>query len=156
VAKHLGNRLPEQVVSAFDGRHIEDKVGLAYLVVTTDEDGTPRPCMLSAGEILAVDDEHLRVMLWPSTTTSKNLARGVRTLFCYVAPGEVIYAKGISKPLGPGPGSKLERFELTIDAVESDVHQGMPVKETIVFGIEGMDTGKVASEWRRQLEILGS
>jgi hypothetical protein len=156
VAKHLGNRLPEQVVSAFSGQRIEEKIGLAYLLITTDEDGTPRPCMLSAGEILAVDDGHLRVMLWPGTTTSKNLARGVRSLFCYVAPGVVIYAKGISKPLGPGPHSKLERFELTIDSVESDIHQGMPVKETIVFGVEGMDTPKVASEWRRQLEILGS
>jgi hypothetical protein len=156
VAKHLGNRLPQEVLSAFNGEGIESKIGRAYLLVTPDEDGTPRPCMLSAGEILAVDDGHLRVMLWPSTTTSNNLARGVRTLFCYIAPGTVIYAKGVSKPIGPGAGSKLERFEITIDAVESDVHQGMPVKETVVFGVEGMDTAKVASEWRRQLEILGS
>jgi hypothetical protein len=156
VSKHLGNRLPEEVVEAFDGDNIEEKIGRAYLLVTADEDGTPRPCMLSAGEILVPDDRHIRVMLWPNTNTSRNLARGGRVLFCYIAPRAVIYAKGWAKSLGPGPESKLERFELRIDAVESDVHQGMPVKETVVFEVEGMDTSKVASEWRRQLEILSS
>jgi hypothetical protein len=143
-------------VSAFDGADVEAKIGLAYLLVTADEDGTPRPCMLSAGEILARDDRHLRVALWPGTTTSQNLARGGRALFCYMAPGTVIYAKGTPSVLGRGPGSKLERFELTIDAVESDIHQGMPVKDTVLFEVTGMDTSKVVSDWQRQLQDLGS
>lgn len=154
MSKHLGDRLPKDVVTAFDGQNIEKKIGLAYLLVTNDNDGTPRPCMLSAGEILAPDDKHLRVALWPGTNTSKNLTRGGRTLFCYVAKGTVYYAKGTSRSLGPGPGSKLERFELSIDAVESDIHAGMPVKETVVFEVEGMDTSKVASDWQRQLDAL--
>ncbi len=112
--------------------------------------------MLSAGEILARDDRHLRVALWPGTNTSKNLARGGRALFCYMAPGTVIYAKGTPVSLGRGPDSKLERFELTIDAVESDIHQGMPVKDTVLFEVAGTDTSKVVSDWRRQLQDLGS
>ena len=154
MSKHLGDKLPLELQTAFDGTSIEDKIGLAYLLVTTDEDGTPRPCMLSAGEILVFDDKHLRVALWPGTSTSKNLARGSRALFCYVAPRTVLYAKGRPTSLGPGPDSKLERFEVTIDAVESDVHQGMPVKETVLFEVEGMDTSKVAADWNRQLDAL--
>lgn len=156
MSKHLGDRLPEEVLIAFDGNDIENKIGLAYLLVTTDEDGTPRPCMLSAGEILAVDDRHLRVALWPGTNTSRNLAAGGRALFCYVAPGSVVYAKGTAKPLGPAAASKLERFELTVDVVESDIHQGMPVKNTVLFDVEDMDVSKVASEWRRQLDAIRS
>jgi hypothetical protein len=154
VSKHLGDKLPQEVMTAFDGERIEEKIGLAYLLVTTDEDGTPRPCMLSAGEILVSDAKHLRVALWPGTTTSKNLARGSRALFCYVAPGSVVYAKGHPISLGPGPDSKLERFEVTIDAVESDIHPGMPVKETVLFEVESMDTSKVAANWNRQLDAL--
>ena len=156
MAKLLGNQLPGEVLDAFDGRDLEQKIGRAYLLVTVDDDGTPRPCMLSAGEVLVPDDRHIRVMLWPGTTTSKNLARGERALFCYIAPGTVIYAKGPARSLGPGPGSKLERFELEVDTVESDIHQGMPVKETVVFEVATMDPSKVASEWARQLEILAS
>lgn len=154
MSKHLGDRLPEEVMAAFDGADIEAKIGLAYMLVTTDDDGTPRPCMLSAGEILVPDDRHLRIALWPGTNTSKNLAGGSRTLFCYIAPGAVIYVKGTSKPLGPGPDSKLERFELIVDSVESDIHQGMPVKDTVVFEVEGMDTTKVAASWQKQLAAL--
>jgi hypothetical protein len=156
LSKFLGNRLPEDVVKAFDGHNIEAKIGLAYLLVTTDEDGTPRPCMLSAGEILVPDDRHLRVALWPGTNTAANLTRGGRVLFCYVARGVVVYAKGASHSIGPAPDSKLARFEVAIDTVESDVHQGMPVKETVLFEIEGMDTSKVVESWRRQLESLRS
>ena len=156
MSKFLGERLPGEILTAFDGEKIEQKIGLAYLLVTTDEDGTPRPCMLSAGEILVPDDRHIRIALWPGTTTSKNLSRGSRVLFCYIAPGTVFYAKGQSTPLGPGRDSKLERFEVTVDAVESDIHQGMPVKETVLFEIEGMDTSKVAADWQRQLEALRS
>lgn len=154
MSKLLGEQLPPDILNAFDGDNIKEKIGLAYLLVTTDEDGTPRPCMLSAGEILAPDDRHLRVALWPGTTTSKNLARGSRVLFCYIAPGVVLYVKGQAAPLGPGPDSKLERFEITSEAVESDIHQGMPVKETVLFSIEDADTTKIAAEWGHQLEAL--
>lgn len=154
MSKHLGNRLPEDVVAAFDGAGIEAKIGLAYMLVTTDEDGTPRPCMLSAGEILVPNDRHVRVALWPGTNTARNLARGGRALFSYIAPGTVIYVKGSSKALGPGPDSKLERFELTVDSVESDIHAGMPVKETVVFEVDDLDTSKVAASWERQLAAL--
>lgn len=110
--------------------------------------------MLSAGEILAPDERRLRVALWPGTNTSKNLARGDRVLFCYIAPGSVIYVKGTSVALGLGPDSKLERFEITPDTVESDIHPGMPVEETVIFSIEGMDRSKVAADWTRQLDAL--
>lgn len=156
MSRDLGNVLPEEVLTAFDGRNIESKIGLAYLLVTTDDDGTPRPCMLSVGELLAPDAQHIRVALWPGTTTSKNLSRGSRVLFCYVAEGSVVYAKGVPRPMGPGPGSKLERFEIAVDKVESDLHQGMPVKETIRFEIQDGDPSDIASQWRSQLESLGA
>jgi hypothetical protein len=154
MSKNLGDKLPVEILEAFDGTDIEAKIGRAYLLVTTDEDGTPRPCMLSAGEILVPDERRLRVALWPNTSTSRNLGRGSRTLFCYVAPGTVYYAKGRPESLGPAPGSKLERFQITITEVESDVHAGMPVEETILFSIEALNTEKVVGDWTRQLDAL--
>ncbi len=156
MAKLIGDRLPAEFQHAFDGNELQDKVGPAYLLVTTDEDGTPRPCMLSAGEVLVVDDRHIRVALWPGTTTAKNLERGGRTLFCFVAPRVVFYAKGVSAPLGPAPESKLARFEIEVDAVESDIHQGMPVKNTIEFEVEALDSTTVVDSWRRQIDALRS
>jgi hypothetical protein len=156
MSKLIGNRLPDEILRAFDGEQLQEKVGPAYLLVTTDDDGTPRPCMLSAGEVLAVDNRHIRVALWPGTTTARNLARGGRTLFCFVAPRLVYYAKGSSTALGRGGDSKLERFQIEIDAVESDIHQGMPVKNTIQFELESLDPTTVAGQWRHQIDALKS
>lgn len=150
----MGDRLPREVLEAFDGRDLERKVGPAYLLVTADEDGTPRPCMLSAGEILAPDARRLRVALWAGTRTARNLARGSPALLCFVAPGTVFYVRGTPRALPPAAGSDLERFEIAVSSVESDLHPGMPVTHGIGFAVEGGEPADVARSWRAQIEVL--
>ncbi len=154
MSEPIGDRLPKEILRAFDGEDLERKVGPAALLITTDEDGTPRPCMLSAGEVLAPDDRRLRVALWPGTRTARNLARGSRALLCFVAPGTVLYVKGRARPLDPSASTGLERFEVAVEAVESDLHAGMPVTQGIAFAVEGRDVGRVVEAWRRQLAAL--
>lgn len=155
MTKRVGDRLPEAILAAFDGRGLEDKIGPAYVLMTVDPDGAPRPCMLSAGEILAVDDRHLRVSLWPRTNTSRNLAAGSPALLCFVAPGTVLYVRGRPRALGASETTRLERFEIAVESVESDEHAGMPVTETITFSIGEADPAEVAAGWRVQLADLG-
>jgi hypothetical protein len=150
----VGDRLPREVLEAFDGRDLERKIGPAYLLVTADEDGTPRPCMLSAGEILALDDRRLRVALWAGTRTARNLSRGGSALLCFVAPGTVLYVRGTPRPLPAAGGSDLERFEIAVSSVESDLHPGMPVTHGIGFAVEGRDPSEVVRAWRAQIEGL--
>ena len=153
MSKVVAHRLPTEIQQAFDGEDLADKVGLAYLLMTTDEDGTPRPCMLSAGEIFVFDDRRIRVALWPGSTSSKNLNSGQRVLLCFVAPGTVFYLKGRSQPLGEGAATQLQRFEIYVDTVESDTHAGMPVSSPITFTLEG-DTPSIIATWKRQIDDL--
>src|SRR5680860_317792 len=99
MTKSVRHRLPDSVLEAFDGHNLSRKIGSAYLLVTLDPDGLARPCMLSAGEILAVDNSHLRFALWPGTNTSRNLAAGRPILLCFVAPEIVLYIRGRPKAL---------------------------------------------------------
>ncbi len=154
MSRTVGERLPPEVLEAFDGRDLERKIGPAYLLVTADQDGTPRPCMLSAGEILAPDDRRLRVALWAGTRTARNLARGSPALLCFVTPGTVLYVRGTPRPLPPVEGSDLERFEIAVSSVESDLHPGMPVTHGIGFTVERGDPSEVVRAWRAQLEGL--
>lgn len=155
MAKSLGDRLPETVLRAFDGRDLEAKVGPAHLLVTVDPDGSPRPCMLSAGELLAADDRRLRVLLWAGTGTSRNLAGGGPVLLCYVEGAEIVYVKGEPRPLPREEGrGGFERFEIQVRAVETDRHAGLPVTGGITFGVDGGDRAKVARGWERQLAAL--
>lgn len=154
MSKVIGDRLPDVMMQAFDGDDLDAKIGPAYLVVTVDDDGGPRSCMLSAGEILAVDDRHLRLALWPDTTTGHNLEQGRSVLFCFVAPGIVHYAKGRSRRLSDGGTTGLEHFEIEVETVESDAHPEMPVKGPITYDVEAHDRAGVTAAWSRQLDGL--
>lgn len=154
MSKLIGDTLPDDLAGALDGTDLAAKVGPAYLLVTSDEDGTPRPCMLSAGETLAPDAKHLRFALWRGSRTCANLARGGRALFCHVAPRTVVYVRGPVRALDAGPDLNLDCFELEIDSVESDDHAGMPVTTGIEFAIERDDPALVVEAWERQLAGL--
>jgi hypothetical protein len=151
MSKRIGDTLPAEVLEALDGRDLAAKVGPAHLLLTGDEDGTPRPCMLSAGELLAADEKSLRFALWPGTQTVANLEQGRPAIFCYVAPGTVLYVRGRVRPL---PDAELRNFELIVESVESDGHAGMPVTTGISFAIERGDPADVVAAWERQLAPL--
>jgi hypothetical protein len=153
VSRLVGDTLPAEVLEALDGRDLERKIGPAYLLLTGDEDGLPRPCMLSAGEVLAVDERTLRLALWPGTRTAANLARGSRAVLCFIEPRTVLYVRGSVRPLDDA-GGELRSFELTVDSVESDGHAGMPVTSGIRFAVERGDPAAVAEAWDRQLAPL--
>ena len=154
MSKLIGDTLPDDLVRELDGADLADKVGPAYLLLTSDEDGTPRPCMLSAGETLALDGKRLRFALWRGSRTGANLARGGRALFCHVAPGTVVYVRGPVRALDAGPELNLDCFELAVESVESDDHAGMPVTSGIEFAIERDDPAVVVDAWERQLAGL--
>ena len=154
MSKLIGDAIPSDLLQALDGEHLDEKIGPAYLLVTADADGTPRPCMLSAGEVLAVDDRRLRFALWKGSRTCENLARGERVLFCHVAPRTVLYLRGLARSLRAGAGLNLDCFELEVDSVESDDHVGMPVTSGISFAVERGDPAAVVEAWRRQIAGL--
>lgn len=154
MSRLIGDTLPDDLVAALDGTDLAGKVGPAYLLVTADGDGTPRPCMLSAGETLALDGKRVRFALWRGSRTGANLARGGRALFCHVAPRTVVYVRGPVRALDAGPDLNLDCFELTVGSVESDDHAGMPVATGITFAVERDDPAVVVAAWERQLAGL--
>jgi hypothetical protein len=154
MSKLIGDALPDDLAAALDGTELARKVGPAYLLVTSDEDGTPRPCMLSAGETLALDGKRLRFALWRGSRTAENLTRGGRALFCHVAPRTVVYVRGAVQALDGGPELNLDCFELAVESVESDDHAGMPVTTGITFAVERDDPAVVVAAWERQLSGL--
>jgi hypothetical protein len=150
----VGESLPPIVLEALDGRNLEEKIGPVFLLITTDVDGSPRPCMVSAGEVIAVDYARFRVALWPTSHTSANLSRGSSALFCFVAENAAFYIRGSSRVLGRSDSSGLEGFEIRVESVESDTHSGMPIREGITFSLDGVTATDVSERWAVQLAGL--
>jgi hypothetical protein len=154
MARHIGDRLPADLVGALAGTDLEAQVGVAYPLVTVDESGAPRFSMLSAGELLAVDDATIRIGMWPDTRTGVNLVEGREALLCAVVPGSVRYVRGRAVRLAAPPGAGVECFELTVHAVESDGHDGMPVATGITFTTVRPSRAEVLAAWRTTLAAL--
>jgi hypothetical protein len=111
--------------------------------------------MLSAGELLALDERRLRVALWPGTRTGANLARGEMALLCFIATGTVLYVRGRPRALRRHTGLvQVDAFEIEVDSVEADAHAGLPVTDGITFGMEGVNQADLVGRWRSQLEFL--
>jgi hypothetical protein len=111
--------------------------------------------MVSAGEVVAVDDRRLRLALWPGTRTGGNLARVGPVLLCFVLPGTVLYVRGTSRALPGAAAAGMEGFEVEVDAVESDAHAGLLVTGGLTFGVE-TDRAALLERWRSQLGALRS
>lgn len=154
MAKRIGNKLPPRAFAALDGLALNDKIGPTYLLLTGDNDGTPRPCMLSAGEMLAVDSRTIRVALWPGTNTADNLRRGTNAVICFVDDQNVWYIRGKARPLPKIETTELERFEISIAALESDVHEGLPVICGIQFACEEKRRPGLLKQWQRNIDAL--
>lgn len=125
-------------------------MGLAYELVTTDEDGRPRIAMLSHGEILVINGE-MRIALWPASTTSVNLSNGQPYLLSVIVPDAVWYLLGSAQRLGGD--SPLACFRLTADEVRSDRHAGFPVVGPIAFRLERA-VDEVVAEWQAQHDMI--
>lgn len=154
MAKPIGDRLPEDMVRRFAGTEPEALLGIAYPLITVDDSGAPRLNMISAGELLSVGDRALRIALWPGTRTGANLAAGRPALVCVVEPGSVRYIRGTAARL-TAPGT-ADCFELTVTAVESDSHDGMPVATPITFTAVRPNRAEVLATWRAQLTALAN
>jgi len=143
--------IPASVRGLFETSDLEGRFGLAYELVTVDEDGWPRVAMLSHGEIESTSDS-IRVALWSGTTTGKNLAAGRPALLSVVSDGSVCYLSGRARRLRSGSG--LDAFEVIIERVRMDSHEGFRVRSPITYDAEDGDRSAAVAQWRRQLEIL--
>jgi len=150
VSTLVGRELPQQMQTELDGRNLETKSNLGYLIVTVDEDGAPRPCMLSVGEILVMDEHTIRLAVWPNSTTAANLRRGSGVLLSYVAPNTVLYVRGHTLRTWQ---ARVLAAEIGVDQVTTDEHPGFTVTDGIRFEYEGRSES-LATTWGRQLALL--
>lgn len=156
MSRTIGSTLPRTLRDAFDGSVDPRRVGLGYPLATVDEDGRPRPAMLSAGEILAMGDEVLRLAMWPDSTSAANLAAGRPCFVTYVGPGVVYHVHGRATALvsEPAAGRGPACFELQVERVDADAHPGLPTVQTITYACEAISVETVLEDWRDSLDRL--
>lgn len=158
MSRPVGDEIPDPVVALFDGRRLVEQLGKAHLMITVDADGLPRPCMLSAGEVLVVDSRTFRVGVWSGSGTSRNLAEGSSVLLCVVDDETVLYLRGRGERAGDCSSAMtgLDVFEISVDRVETDSHEGFAIQHGMQISLGGSAADEVLVVWQTQLETIRS
>jgi hypothetical protein len=146
--------LPPPVLALLDGRDLDGKVGETILLLTTGERGWPHVAMLSAGEVLAVAEDRVRLALWTGTETGDNLRRGARATLAVVLAGGGHYieiALSSERPIEVD-GSVHDRFDCTVERVLSDEVGYARLMSGITFELP--DRAGVVARWQATVERL--
>jgi hypothetical protein len=84
MSTRLEPTVPQALREALDR---DDDVGFTVELLTVTEEAFPHQALLSVGEIVVLDDEHVRLATWPASTTTRNMARTGRCALTAVVDG---------------------------------------------------------------------
>lgn len=145
--------LPDDVLALLSGRDLQAGVGLTIQLLTVDDFGWPRAALLSVGEVLALDDEHFRLALWPASHTTANLERTGKGVLSLVHGGVfltvLIHADRGTDLVDPAPRAV---FEARIAEVRSDEVSYAVLTGGIAFDLPDQDV--VVARWRDTIDAL--
>jgi hypothetical protein len=155
MARSIGDRLPQQAAQLLNGSDLQDRVGLTFLLLTTDESGWPHVAMLSVGELVAIDPRTLRAALWLHSSTSTNLTRTEQGLLSLVADGRA-YSVRVTAIRGPdlelGQHGQLAQFTLEVQQVVEDAADYAELVSGVTFRL--LQPEAVIPRWERTVAAL--
>ncbi|MDN4523299.1 pyridoxamine 5'-phosphate oxidase family protein [Fictibacillus fluitans] len=147
-------KISDELLELLNGNNLENKQHEAMLLMTVTEDGWPHNAMVSAGEVVAVDKENLRLALWPGTTTTNNCTRAKKATLVAVYKGTVHYIRLALSPLGVLEDAKhpLERFAAKVEFYKEDQAKYADITSGIQIALK--DPSAVVARWKETIEEL--
>lgn len=146
--------LPVNVTTFLDGQDLAKKQHAAMMLLTVTEDFWPHSAMISVGEVVALDERHLRFAMWPNTTTTNNMERTGQATLILIHDGKAYYIRVRLSVLPENPNARhpRKRFSATVEGVREDVAKYADITSGIQIKLK--DPGKVISRWRDTVEDL--
>lgn len=148
------NEIPAGVLSFLNGEDLLSKTQ-ALRLSTVDADGWPRAALLSAGDILALPNGHIRFAVFPNSGTAANLARDGRVTLSMSLDGGMCELRMRVRECGKGTEEvPLAFFEAEVERVRVHVAPYADVTSGISFVVH--EPSDVLDRWQRQIVALRS
>ncbi len=160
MSRTIGSSLPAPLLERLRGNDLAVRLGIAVLVLTVDDAGWAHPAMLSYGEMVAVDPRRIRLAIYRTSRTAKNLRRSGRITFCFVEAGMAYYVKATAglrqDPMTEFPA--LAQFEAVVEMVLADEARAESEPDAaIVDGVRfspGRPAAAVLRDWQALVDGL--
>jgi hypothetical protein len=142
--------MPREILDFLNGKDLERKLSQAVRLSTVSEEGWPHAAMLSAGELLALDESAVAMLLYKSSNTSRNLARDGRLTLTLPLD------HGLCEMRLRATAKKQEGRHRYFTAVVEDVRQHRSHYADVVSGVTFRlhNPTTVLARWSRQIEML--
>jgi hypothetical protein len=154
MSRSIGAQLPETLRAALAGTDPEAALGRTFQLLTSAADGNVSVALLSAGEILAVGPDHLRLALWPVSTTTANLSRSSHGTLVSIEPDGVFYIRLATRRLADLRAGGMDHA--AFDAIVEDVLEDEVTYARMTSGVrfELTDGPATVRRWRATLAAL--
>jgi hypothetical protein len=151
----IGNDIPEALRPLVAGEDVSQYEGVTILLLVTTPEGWPHMAMLSAGEVVALDNRRLRLGLWANSKATVSLSpRGQATLAC-IHEGVGYYLRcrvQRTADISPGIGADLAAFDAVVEETLDDVVPYATVTSGIDFKL--VDPANVLARWQATVDTL--
>ena len=155
MTRSIGSLLPHSVAKLLDGGRLESKVGAAFECLSITDGGWPYAAMISVGELLATGQSSLRMAIWSTSTTARNLDRDRRCMLSLVHAGIGYQIRCEASPTRVVPqsdGPDLMVFDLSVVDVLEDQAPYATLSSGITYELH--QPNEVLERWRRTIEAL--
>lgn len=99
MSRLVGNKLPEELYRRLSSGNLSLHKEKAIVVCSVDVNGWPHPAILSYFEVIAKDERNLRLAIYKSTTTVKNILRSGKLALQIIDQRLAYYIKGTAEVL---------------------------------------------------------
>jgi hypothetical protein len=145
------NRLPESSFSLLASDN-KSRKNVVILLVSVDEDGYPRVCLLSPFQIISRTPSELCFVVYPNSKTRKNLDRTRKATLIIPESTGLLYVKGDLQYLEEielSDGNHQPLFSMKGLSVSIDKSKEAPINSQMTF-----DTSIIGSRYRRDFELM--
>jgi len=145
--------LTPALVKYLDGLKLSERVGEAISISTVDADGWPHAAILSVGEVLAIDKQHLRFAIWAKSGTVRNIERTGLVSLALAHEGGLWEIHLKAKRIADQSDSpKLAFFNAEIKDVRIHKVDYADVMANVTYRLH--EPEKVIKRWSKQIEEL--
>ncbi len=159
MSERVGRALPLDLLALVDGSRPSEQLGKVVLVATIDDDGFPHTSLLSPGEILALDEQRLRVALFSGGHTLRNIEQRAKLVLVLVEPSTCCYVRAIGRPtkidIEPGPAHPFHSrvVDVEVEQVFRDAEAGAWITTGARYARAVADDEELR-DWRRVWDAL--
>ncbi|WP_217972133.1 pyridoxamine 5'-phosphate oxidase family protein [Staphylococcus xylosus] len=147
-------KLTDDLQDLLNGKQLAQKQHIAMILQSITSEGYPHSAMVSVGEVIALDSEHLRIALWPQTQTSISLAEKRKSNLIIIYNNMVSYLE-LDITLLPSLDNEVyerTRFEATIKSIRQDIAKYADITSGIT--VEMHEPEQVLNRWNIILQEL--